>query len=301
MLAACLPYRAAFFRAGGWSKQSGSFRGFFSRQELETASRLAKQELMQLELHPEISLIHIQDERYPPLLRAIYDPPPVLFYRGPFPRFEPIAIVGTRNPSALVIAALDLLVPELPWRGVVSGFARGVDIAAHSAALRTSRENSAVLGAGILQAGPSSSLARFKGAENRICLISEFPPSFRAQPGYFPRRNRIIAGMARMVLLFQAPEKSGALITARYALDEGREVLCFDHPILSDQENAGARRLIYEGAPAFGVRGLESRIFRRPERAWTPDEAQMRLWEKKQAGLRWLKDDLFIEEDEKKR
>lgn len=301
MLAACLPYRSAFYRAGGWLKHWRSFAGFFSREELDRASYLAHQELIHLRKNPDIQMLDIFDQRYPALLRKIYDPPGVLFFKGPFPEVEPVAIVGTRNPSALSITALDLLLPELPWKGVVSGFARGIDIAAHRAAMRSSRENSAVLGAGILHAGPTSSLECFRSSPNRICLISEFPPSFRAQAGYFPRRNRIIAGMARIVLLFQAPAKSGALITARYALEEGREVMCFDHPILTDLENAGARQLIADGATAFGVRGLEKRIFRQPESRWTPDEAQLRFWEKKQTGLKWLKDDLFIEEDEKKR
>jgi DNA processing protein len=190
---------------------------------------------------------------YPPPLREIYDPPFLLFYRGRLPRTErpAVAMVGTRRPTGAALHAAFKLSYELASRGVpiVSGLARGVDRAAHEGALRAGGTTVAVMGSGIDSIYPRENR---KLAEQILteggALLSEYPPGAPALKFHFPQRNRIVSGLARSVVVVQAPVKSGALITAEFALEEGRDV--FVHrDCLDGSEGAGTAALADDGAP----------------------------------------------------
>jgi len=190
------------------------------------------------------------DPRYPELLGAVPSPP-VLDVRGALGPEDglAIAIVGSRRASAYGLEMAGMLASELAARGVtiVSGFARGIDSAAHRAALEAGGRTIAVLGCGIDVVYPSEnrSLAREVAAHG--ALVSQFPRGAPPLAGYFPVRNRTIAGLALGVIVVEAAERSGALITASYAADLGREVFAVPGR-LTDATSWGPHRLIQEGA-----------------------------------------------------
>jgi DNA processing protein len=193
------------------------------------------------------------DHAFPPLLRAIHDPPPGLFLRGAAgPELlsrASVAIVGARACSAYGAEVARMLGRELATAGlvVVSGLARGVDGAAHRGALEAGGPTVAVLGCGIDRDYP----AAHAGLAREICahalVVSEYAPGVEPAPWRFPARNRIIAGLARATVVVEARERSGALITADLALEEGREVLTCPGEITSAL-SAGTNALLRLGA-----------------------------------------------------
>ena len=191
------------------------------------------------------------DDEYPARLKQIYDLPPLIYLKGSLlPDDErSLAVVGTRNPSAYGRQVTERLVYDISIAGViiVSGLARGVDGIAHRATLDAGQRTIAVLGSGldIIYPREHSNLAE-KIAENGA-LISEHPLGARPDARNFPRRNRIMSGMALGTLVIEAGMKSGALITARQALDENREVFAVPGSIYSENSK-GANRLIRESA-----------------------------------------------------
>ncbi|MDR2304464.1 MAG: DNA-processing protein DprA [Treponema sp.] len=193
------------------------------------------------------------DGDYPPLLREIFDPPPLLYYRGKLPDPEKplMAIVGTRHPSAGAQAQAFEIARELGRAGVavVSGLALGIDAAGHRGNLEGSAPTVAVLGCGADMVYPQSNrpLAR-RILEGGGAIISEYPPGTEAFKWNFPARNRIISALARGVLVVEAPEHSGALITAGFALDQGRDLWTASAGIASGPSGAGTRKLAGEGA-----------------------------------------------------
>ncbi len=198
------------------------------------------------------------DSSYPPQLREISDPPLVMFYRGKLPSFSHplVAVVGTRRPAGAARSAAYSLGFELGAMGVgtVSGLARGIDTEAHRGSLDGGGKTYAILGGGVDLIFPSCNAA----VGRRIlkqggALMSEFPPGEPPQAQNFPARNRIISGLARTVVLVQAPGRSGALITADYALEQGRDV--FVHQVgLAGLIGRGTARLRACGAPV--IRGV---------------------------------------------
>jgi DNA processing protein len=166
---------------------------------------------------------------YPPLLREIYDPPVLLFFKGALPNPEtPLAaVVGTRKPSHQAAAQAFDVAKGLAQGGisVVSGLAFGIDAMAHRGNIEGGAPTVAVLGSGVDEVYPSSNrpLAR-RILETGGALLSEYPPGAVPRKWSFPARNRIIAGLSRGVLIVEAPQKSGALITARFALDYNRDL-----------------------------------------------------------------------------
>ncbi|MCL2137907.1 MAG: DNA-processing protein DprA [Treponema sp.] len=176
-----------------------------------------------------IQWVSWHDAEYPPLLREIYDPPVMLFYKGclPNPDLPLVAIVGTRKPSPQAARQAFDIARGLGRSGisVVSGLALGIDAMAHRGNLESGVPGVAVLGSGIDEIYPSinRNLAR-RLIENGGALLSEYPPGTIPQRWTFPARNRIISGMARGVLIVEAPKKSGALITAAFALDQNKEL-----------------------------------------------------------------------------
>ena len=189
---------------------------------------------------------------FPLLLKEIYDPPIVLFYRGVLPKPEEVwvGIVGTRRPTGNGRGAAFALAFELAGLGVgtVSGLARGIDAEAHRGSLAEGGRTTGVLGNGIDRVFPTSSAPIGRQIlERGGCVLSEYPPGEPPRPYHFPGRNRIISGLARAVVVIQAPEGSGALITADYALEQGRELLVHAAG-LEGTAGGGTRALANDGA-----------------------------------------------------
>lgn len=200
-----------------------------------------------------IEIISIQDTKYPPLLKEIYKPPPVLFMKGVFNvnrRF--FSIVGTRKSDKKSEDITKTISSAMASSGftVVSGMAMGIDRYAHLSAIKYEGGTAAVLPNGIDILYPYQNRDVFEGIEksSNSCLISEFPPGIiPGQKWVFARRNRIVSGISEGVVIIKAPYKSGAMITARYAMDQNREVFaCPGHAFDSDYE--GCHSLIKEGA-----------------------------------------------------
>ena len=191
--------------------------------------------------------------RFPSALRAIFDAPPGLFRRG---RAEPellerpaVAIVGARSCSSYGAEVARLLGRELAAAGlvVVSGLARGVDGHTHRGALDAGGRTIAVLGCGIDRDYPAAHAELAARIAEQSLVVSEYAPGVEPAPWRFPARNRIIAGLAQATVVVEARERSGALITADLALEEGREVFAVPGEITSSL-SAGANRLLQSGA-----------------------------------------------------
>jgi DNA processing protein len=199
----------------------------------------------------EFDLIGLTDPRYPVLLRMIPDPPPYLYLKGGFrpEDHRAIAIVGARRASGYGRAVTEQLSRELATRGftIVSGMARGIDAWAHQAALEVPARTIAVLGCGldILYPPEHHDLRELIGRHGAV--ISEFPLGTSPDPVNFPKRNRVISGLSLGVVVVEAAEQSGSLITARLALDQGREVFAVPGPI-GTKTSVGTHALIKQGA-----------------------------------------------------
>ncbi|MDR0383124.1 MAG: DNA-processing protein DprA [Spirochaetaceae bacterium] len=227
-----------------------------------------------------INWVSVAESAYPPLLREIYDPPAVLFYRGALPPIErlAVAVVGTRKPCAAATRWAYDTARDLALAGVtvVSGLALGIDAMAHRGCVDASRLDEtgcaaapalAVLGSSVDEVYPATnrSLARRIVAEGGA-LLSEYPPGTRPAKWNFPARNRIISGLCRYAVIVEAGKKSGALITAAFVLEQGRDlyVACgavnsgdtFSGDIFgSDIFGEGCERLAEDGATL--ARGAE--------------------------------------------
>ena len=188
---------------------------------------------------------------YPAALTTIADPPPVLWTRGRVDALSApaVAIVGSRAASPYGLAVAEQLAADLAACGlvIVSGLARGVDSAAHRGALSAGGITVAVLGSGVDVVYPPEHASLARAIDATGAVISELVPGTRPQQWFFPLRNRIISGLSRAVVVIEAGEKSGSLITARCALDQGRDVLAVPGNILSGR-NRGAHALLRDGA-----------------------------------------------------
>jgi len=191
------------------------------------------------------------DVSYPAALAAIVDPPFVLWTRGAASALErpAVALVGSRAASPHGLAVAERLGADLAGRGivVVSGLARGIDSAAHRGALAGGGSTVAVLGSGADVIYPPEHAALAREIESTGVVMSELAPGTPPLPLFFPLRNRIISGLSRAIVVIEAGEKSGSLITARLALDQGREVLAVPGNVLSGR-NRGAHALLRDGA-----------------------------------------------------
>lgn len=205
------------------------------------------------------------DPDFPARLRTIHDPPPGLFVRGSAPIAlldrPSVAVVGARACSSYGTAVALAFGRELAAAGVVviSGLARGVDAAAHRGALDAG-ETVAVLGCGVDRDYPRSHAALAAAISQRGLIVSEYPPGVEPAPWRFPARNRLVAGLAMATVVVEARERSGALITADLALDEGREVLAVPGEITSNLSR-GVNKLLRLGAtPATCVDDVLSAV-----------------------------------------
>ncbi|HEY3348318.1 MAG TPA: DNA-processing protein DprA [Thermoanaerobaculia bacterium] len=195
-------------------------------------------------------LLFFMDREYPELVREITDPPPLLFARGaPLPPAPAIALVGARRASRLALDVAAVLARGLAEAGVsvVSGFARGVDAAAHRAALEAGGTTVAVFGCGVDVCYPAEQRGLLETLLASGTALSEFPMGDEPEPWHFPVRNRLIAGLARIVCVVEAAEKSGSLITARCATGYGRDVGAVPGSVLAPGA-AGSNALLKDGA-----------------------------------------------------
>lgn len=200
----------------------------------------------------EISIVSIQDALYPERLRQIYNPPLVLFVRGHLPDIDDemaISFVGTRKCSAYGIRVTDQIAGEIAAAGglIVSGMALGIDAAAHAAALREGAKTVAVLGCGVDVCYPRQNAKLMREIIENGAVISEYIPHTPPDKTHFPVRNRILSGLSLGVVIAEAPERSGALITATLAAEQGRDVFAIPGDI-TNLCSRGGNRLIADGA-----------------------------------------------------
>lgn len=198
-----------------------------------------------------IEILTDAEQRYPSVLREIPDPPGVLFVRGSLLPHDSLAIgiVGTRHATPYGLRQAERLAGSLARAGltVISGLARGVDGAAHRGALAASGRTLAVLGSGVLCIYPPEHAALAGEVMQCGALLSESPPRAAPQGGMFPQRNRIISGLSLGVIVVEAGDRSGALITARHAMEQGREVFAVPGRV-DDRTSRGCHRLLRDGA-----------------------------------------------------
>jgi DNA processing protein len=206
---------------------------------------------LEIEKHTKIgaSLIIRDDPRYPPRLRHVSDAPPLISVMG---RLElltkrAIAVIGARNASLNGLKHAQQMAHDLGSNGlmIVSGLARGIDAAAHRGAL--SSGTLAALGGGVDILYPRENAAEYAAIKENGVLVSELPPGTRPKARHFPRRNRIISGISRGVVVVEAAPRSGSLITARLALEQGREVFAVPGAAM-DPRSRGTNELIRQGA-----------------------------------------------------
>ena len=195
-------------------------------------------------------IICMNDPCYPQVLKEIPDPPPYMYVYGALPVDKPaIAIVGSRNATPYGLATAEKLAGDLSGFGmtVVSGMARGIDSAAHVGALKAGHPTVAVIGSGLDCIYPRENEKLFHQIAETGGVVSEFPISAKPEPYNFPLRNRIICGMSLGTVVVEAAQKSGSLITARLAAEQGREVFAVPGSIRSFK-SAGTHRLLKQGA-----------------------------------------------------
>jgi len=237
-----------------------------------------------------IDAVLTEDGNYPALLREIYFPPPVLFVKGRLPEEIPlpIAVIGTRKNTSYGEQAADMICKDLAKSGacIVSGMAYGIDSIASKAALDTESEfpTIAVLGSGVDVVYPKDNGRLYEKIVERGAVISEFLRGTRPSKGTFPRRNRIISGISKGVVVIEAGAKSGTFITVDHALEQGRDVFAVPGRI-TDASSAGTNALIREGMAKavfsagdileeYGVdMGRAERSQKVDESALTPDQS----------------------------
>jgi DNA processing protein len=197
-------------------------------------------------------MLIIEDQDYPPFLRHIHTPPPILFVQGQLRAAPTVAVVGSRQPSRYGQKIAQELGKELGARGVsvVSGLARGIDATAHRAALAAGGYSIGVLACSLDYAYPRENTALIAEMREKGAVVSEFLINMPPQPGLFPVRNRIISGLSQAVVVVEASLRSGSLITARHALEQGREIFAVPGPV-SSPLSRGCHELLRQGANLF--------------------------------------------------
>ena len=227
------------------------------RAALSNPSLDAAERIVNLCRQSRIGILSYADESYPQNLRNIEDPPLILYYKGTLPDWtaQPlIGVVGTRKASPYGLQTTEFLAAQIAACGgmIVSGVAAGIDTVAMEAGLGLGKPVVGVLGCGVDVVYPSSNRTLYRRTEKNGCLLSEYPPGSRPYPGNFLRRNRIISGISQGVLVVEAPERSGALSTARHAFAQGRDV--FTVPAnLGVESSKGSNGLLHDGAYAVLV------------------------------------------------
>lgn len=198
-----------------------------------------------------VTLIPLASEDYPASLKEVFDPPVLLYARGRIVESDKLAmaIVGSRRATAYGLSMSERIAKDLAARGltIVSGGARGIDTAAHKGALEVGGRTIAFLGCGVDVNYPAENKKLFDAMSESGAVVSEFPFGSAPEPWRFPPRNRLISGMSLGVLVCQSPEASGALITAGYAAEQGKDVYAVPGNV-DDERNRGCHALIKDGA-----------------------------------------------------
>jgi DNA processing protein len=196
-----------------------------------------------------VGYISIVDEEYSSILKEIFDPPWVLFYKGDYKLLQQpgLGVVGSRKTTHYGRNVTQKLVPELAHEGwvITSGLASGIDSISHESTIMAKGKTIAVLGSGIDVVYPKSNKSLYSRIVNEGLIISEYPPGTEPRAGFFPRRNRIISGISHGVVVIEAAKKSGSLITAHCALEQGREVFAVPGSIF-DHQSVGTNILIQQ-------------------------------------------------------
>lgn len=259
----------------------GAFDAIGLSEDAKTALReknlTSAEEILEACDREKLHILTCQDAAYPARLKNIADPPNVLYYKGRLPDFDGspvIGVVGTRKASAYGLTTAKRMGYQIARCGgiVVSGMAYGIDGMAMSGALTAGAPAVGVLGCGADIVYPISNRALFRDTEEYGCILSEFAPGTPPAKWTFPKRNRIISGLSCGVLVVEAPEKSGALITAATALEQGRDVFAVPGPI-DAPTSVGCNRLIRDGA---GLVTDASDILREYEGRFTLDLKEAR-------------------------
>lgn len=227
------------------------------KERIQAAQRRSEEKLdkdMEYCVQNGISLTFWQEETYPARLQNIYNPPYALFYRGNLPKWEEksVGIVGARNCTYYGKTAAEQIGEGLAAAGiaVISGMAAGIDGAAHRGALCGGGSTCGVLGCGVDICYPAGNRKLYGQLVEKGCVISEYPPQTNPVALHFPQRNRIISGLSDAVIVVEARERSGSLITADFALEQGKDVYAVPGRI-SDLSSQGTNRLICQGAGMF--------------------------------------------------
>ena len=246
---ASAPVRSLRMIEGIEGKTAESISSFFRSGAAEAAAHFADDQRVKLE-KAAARAVTLWDAGYPESLRTIYDPPPLLVYRGTLAEEDTrsVAVVGTRKPSPYGLLMAERFATALARLGLplVSGLARGIDSAVHAASVRSGNRTLAVIGSGIDIIYPSEN----RGLAERIArcgaVISELPFGSKPDAANFPRRNRIVSGIALATLVIETPPGGGAMITAAMALEQGREVFAVPSAV-SHVAASGTNLLIKEG------------------------------------------------------
>ncbi len=223
-----------------------------AKESLRDRDLIGAEEILDACRRENLHILTYRDAAYPAGLKNISDPPMVLYYKGQLPELDSlpvIGVVGTRKASAYGLTTAKRLGYQIGKCGgiVVSGMAYGIDGMAMSGALTAGQPVVGVLGCGADIVYPASNRSLFRDTERYGCILSEFPPGHPPAKWTFPRRNRIISGLSNGVLVVEAPEKSGSLITARLAAEQGRDVFAVPGNI-DIPSFTGSNRLLRDGA-----------------------------------------------------
>ncbi|UMZ73346.1 DNA-processing protein DprA [Natranaerofaba carboxydovora] len=206
---------------------------------------------MNLVKQAKVDILSVEDEVYPKGLKEIYTPPTLLFCKGDLEllKYPMLGVVGTRSPTRYGYEVLKNIIPELTKAGIVivSGLAKGIDGMAHELCLKNNGKTVAVLGNGIDRVYPPEHNELYKRISNEGLILTEYSIGKSPSPGNFPARNRIISGLSKAVLVVEAPQKSGAIITAEQALDQNKDIMVIPGNITSPKSK-GCNKLMAEGA-----------------------------------------------------
>lgn len=230
------------------------FRLVKDKENNKVKLMLKAEELIEWMAKNYVGFISFNDEEYPVQLKEINEPPYGLFYKGNINLLmnKNVAIVGSRVCTSYGIQVSKLLTKELISYNItiISGGAKGIDSIAHKTAVEENGKTVVVLGCGIDITYPPQNYSLFKEVEKSGLIISEFLPGTNPNPYNFPRRNRIISGLSELVIVVEASDKSGSLITAQCALDQGKNVMAVPGSVFAKGSN-GCNKLIRDGAQMF--------------------------------------------------